>query len=608
MSGAMDRKKNYIPFGIKLFASYMLLTIVPLAILGYVANMVLSESVRSQTESSLRGTLRQMEDNIQYKVGDTKRLSDALYYDTTLARSIRHAEAGWVSYEATKKVLMPKFWATLDSTNRKMRLSVYLKNESISEVYYTADPGTDIVAVKNRFFEMLHLSRIENESWYRMFPEEKYGSTLVWMQVGDDAEHGRISLLRRLVDTSQATGLRDVGMIRISVFLSDLFESVDASKLIRGSALQIETKDKQIMFASGPREEAPANWKGMPVDRHLIIQDHLPDLGYNLVAAIPIDVLESGSRKITWITMLVCVLSAIVIAAVALTVTRAFMKRINKIIHILQAFSQGSYSKRIRYRGQDEFAQIADSLNALGARTDNLIQEVYLTNLRKKEAELESLQAQINPHFLYNTLSSISRLAKFGEVEKQHRMIMNLAKFYRMSLNEGKTIIPAGNELEQIQAYLAIQQVKYGDRVSVAYEWDAEVNRFMMTKLLLQPFVENALEHAWKGDRIELAIGAMLLREDSGLCLEFWVRDDGIGMPRERVEELFSDRQPVRRGYGIRNVHERIQLYYGAPYGVRIESDPACGGTLVRIRIPARRGMEGASASVDELLEGQAGG
>lgn len=97
MSGAMDRKKNYIPFGIKLFASYMLLTIVPLAILGYVANMVLSESVRSQTESSLRGTLRQMEDNIQYKVGDTKRLSDALYYDTTLARSIRHAEAGWVS-------------------------------------------------------------------------------------------------------------------------------------------------------------------------------------------------------------------------------------------------------------------------------------------------------------------------------------------------------------------------------------------------------------------------------------------------------------------------------------------------------------------------------
>ncbi|WP_235680184.1 sensor histidine kinase [Paenibacillus albicereus] len=605
----METKKRFIPLGIKLFASYMLLTIVPLAVLGYIASTVLSDSVRSQTESSLRGTLRQMEDNIQYKVNDTKRLSDVLYFDNTLSRSIRHAEAGWVSYEATKKVLMPKFSAILDSTDRKMRLSVYLKNEALTEIYYTSDPGEDIVSKKGRFYEMLHLSRIENEAWYQAFPAEKYGSTLVWQQVGDDAEHGRISLIRRLVDMSQATRLREVGMIRISVYLSDLFESVDVSKLIEGSELHIEAADKQVKFASGSSNGmTAASWKGVQMERYMMIEDPLPKLDYKLVAAIPIDVLESGSRKITWVTMLVCVVSAFVIAAVALTVTQAFIKRINKIIQILQAFSQGNYSKRVRYRGHDEFAQIADSLNALGARTDNLIQEVYMTNLRKKEAELESLQAQINPHFLYNTLSSISRLAKFGEVDKQHQMIMNLARFYRMTLNDGKTIISASHELEQIQAYLAIQQVKYGERVRVSYEWDSRVDEYRIIKLLLQPFVENALEHAWRGDRIELTIGARLMEEEEeDPRLEFRVRDDGIGMPQDLVKELFSDRQPARRGYGIRNVHERIQLYYGAPYGVSIESDPAGGGTLIRLCIPARRGVEGASASVEELLEEHAG-
>lgn len=128
------------------------------------------------------------------------------------------------------------------------------------------------------------------------------------------------------------------------------------------------------------------------------------------------------------------------------------------MISVLTMFQQGDFHKRIAYKGNDEFAIIADALNRMGEQTERLIEEVYETNLKKKQAELESLQAQINPHFLYNTLSSISRLAKFGRVEQQHQMIMNLAKFYRLTLNDGRTIISIHDELDQVKAYLDIQK------------------------------------------------------------------------------------------------------------------------------------------------------
>ena len=131
---------------------------------------------------------------------------------------------------------------------------------------------------------------------------------------------------------------------------------------------------------------------------------------------------------------------------VSIVVSRYFSRRVSKIVSVLDSFQEGEFHKRVSFKGNDEFTHISSALNDMGSNIGKLINEVYLADLQKKEAELESLHAQINPHFLYNTLSSISRLARFGMLDKLQRMVMDLAKFYRLSLNDGRNIISVKNE------------------------------------------------------------------------------------------------------------------------------------------------------------------
>ena len=190
--------------------------------------------------------------------------------------------------------------------------------------------------------------------------------------------------------------------------------------------------------------------------------------------------------------------------------------------------------------------------------------------------------AQINPHFLYNTLSSISRLARFGMLDKLQRMVMDLAKFYRLSLNDGRNIISVKNELEQAQAYVDIQKIKYDERMQVTYDFEPEVVRYETVKLILRPFIENVLEHAWTGDYIHVRITARVLED----VLEFKIIDNGVGFPPGRILDNTGGQDLTNAGYGIRNVDQRIKLHYGGEYGVTLFSRAGIG-TTVRIVIPS---------------------
>ncbi|MBE9913149.1 sensor histidine kinase [Paenibacillus donghaensis] len=586
-------KKMFLPFGMKLFISYLVLIMVPIFIFGYMANTILLDMYEKQMNSNLSGTLAQIRDNINYKLADTQRLSDILYFDENMPLEIMRYEEGWVSYQTTKKMLIPKFRQTVDSTNRKIWLSVYLKNETLPEIYNNDEPDTDVLA-KGKHWELFHLRRIENKPWYKQFPQEDYGKTVIWQQVEDDSRFGRISLLRRLVDTRNPTKLETIGFMRISVYLSEIFESVDTRKIGSGSMLLILDENNRIVYGSGDHvPDLHSDYRLMDTSRFTVLGEQVPKLNWKLTALVPDTIIQHETRRVNLLTLVICLASFVVISLVALGVSRFFSKRVSKVVSILNLFQQGDFHKRFHYKGNDEFTMIAASLNKLGEQTEHLIKEVYATNLKKKEAELETLQAQINPHFLYNTLSSISRLAKFGQVDTQHQMVMNLAKFYRLSLNEGQTIIAIHKELEQTQAYLDIQKVKYGERMEVEFQIEPQIVKFVTVKLILQPFLENALQHAWRGDRIYIRVSGWHDAETDSI--EFEIMDDGNGMSKDTLQQVNSAMDSagaVRssgrgRGYGIRNVNERIKLYFGKEYGVQLFSRLGIG-TTVRIRIPLR--------------------
>ncbi|WP_339271015.1 sensor histidine kinase [Paenibacillus sp. FSL R5-0470] len=578
----LRRRHKYVPIGYKLMLTYMFFIIIPISLIGFVSHSMYNDSLREHINTNIKGTLLQIRDNIDYKMDEVTRISTQLYSDFDFYRNLRSYEEGWENYDRMSKKVLPKLDVAIQSTGVKIGMSLFLKNESIPEIYSNSLEG---YLDNSSFYHLYHMKRIEGKSWYYDFPTEKYAETMKWWQIESDVENNRISLLRRLIDTYEPLKPKEIGFLRINVRIPDLFDSVNYTKIGKGSNLIIKNEFGRTMYQSGELPENYTNEAELNKD-YLTIKETImvANQAWQLIALVPITILEKDAMKVRLFIILMCLICCVVFSFVGIFISRYFSIRINKFVYVLNAYREGDLHKRIKYRGKDEFSQIATALNDMGENIDMLIKEVYLTQLQKKEAELEILQSQINPHFLYNTLSSIIQLAKFGQNEKLQKMVMELAKFYRLTLNEGRTMIPVPTEIEQANAYLEIQKIKYGDRLEVLFDFDTEIWPYETIKLILQPFIENVLKHAWCGDHIHLRI----VGRKKGDNILFRIIDDGIGIRQERIDQIFDSKGHTNTGYGVRNVDQRIKLQYGPEYGVSIFSRVGIG-TSVQILIPAKK-------------------
>lgn len=576
------RRHKYVPIGYKLMLTYMFFIIIPISLIGFVSHSMYNDSLREHINTNIKGTLLQIRDNIDYKMDEVTRISTQLYSDFDFYRNLRSYEEGWENYDRMSKKVLPKLDVAIQSTGVKIGMSLFLKNESIPEIYSNSLEG---YLDNSSFYHLYHMKRIEGKSWYYDFPTEKYAETMKWWQIESDVENNRISLLRRLIDTYEPLKPKEIGFLRINVRIPDLFDSVNYTKIGKGSNLIIKNEFGRTMYQSGELPENYTNEAELNKD-YLTIKETImvANQAWQLIALVPIAILEKDAMKVRLFIILMCLICCVVFSFVGIFISRYFSIRINKFVYVLNAYREGDLHKRIKYRGKDEFSQIATALNDMGENIDMLIKEVYLTQLQKKEAELEILQSQINPHFLYNTLSSIIQLAKFGQNEKLQKMVLELAKFYRLTLNEGRTMIPVPTEIEQANAYLEIQKIKYGDRLEVMFDFDTEIWPYETIKLILQPFIENVLKHAWCGDHIHLRI----VGRKEGDNILFRIIDDGIGIRQERIDQIFDSKGHTNTGYGVRNVDQRIKLQYGPEYGVSIFSRVGIG-TSVQILIPAKK-------------------
>mgnify|MGYP001476117390 CR=1 FL=1 len=575
------KKAKYIPFGYKLMLTYLVFVIIPVIAIGFFSHSMYQDSIRKQTNINIHGTLLQIRDNIEYKMSDVERVSSMLYQDYSLITQLRSSGEGWEGYERMTESILPKFNNAIDATGVNIAMYLFLTNDSLPEVYngsFTSE-NPDLL---ERNYNLYHIKRIKDKSWYRNFPKEEYRGTMLWEKVERDNDFNRISLLRRLVDNVTPWSLKEIGFMRLSVSIEELFQSVDYRKIGEGSLLAIKDEYGEVMYQSGilPND---FDYDMIQDNQYMSIKESMRGESWELVAYVPMTIMERDSAKVRMFLILLCFLCLIVFTIAGMFISRYFSIRVTKIVSVLNAFREGDLDKRMGYKGKDEFSQIALALNEMGQNIDHLIEKVYVTQIEKRELELESLQAQINPHFLYNTLSSISRLAKFGEIDKLHRMVLDLAKFYRLSLNEGRTVIPVRSELEQAEAYINIQTTKFGDAVSIYFDIDPEIIKYVTIKLILQPFIENACEHAWFGDSIHIRI----VGELKGNYIIFKIIDDGIGMSPLLIKQIFDPVEGLNTGYGIRNVNSRIQLHFGSQYGVTIGSRPGMGST-VQIVIPAQ--------------------
>lgn len=260
---------------------------------------------------------------------------------------------------------------------------------------------------------------------------------------------------------------------------------------------------------------------------------------------------------------------------------------IRKLSEVTDQVAKGDLTVRSDIRSGAEVGMLSDSLNTMIDKINELLEQVKKEQIRLRKAEFELLQAQINPHFLYNTLDTIVWLAEAGDQKKVVSMVGSLSDFFRTSLNQGKDIISVKEELQHVRSYLEIQQVRYQDILEYEIRVPEELNRYLIPKITIQPLVENALYHGIKNKR---GVGKIVIsgkEEEDHFSIR--IEDNGIGITKERLLQVREGiENKILTGhdiYGLYNVNERIRLNFGEKYGIFIESSYG-DGTVVSIFLP----------------------
>ena len=299
--------------------------------------------------------------------------------------------------------------------------------------------------------------------------------------------------------------------------------------------------------------------------------------------------LMADTSKLNRFIILICLTATCGIWLMTRLLAEKLTQRLDQLTEGVRKVGEGDYNNKIALTGNDEVGQLAVAYNQMTDKLKYMFEEVYKANITKKQAELWALQAQINPHFLYNVLSSFGWLAWKRGVPELRTTAMDLARFYRFSLSRGNDIINLKQEIEQVKTYVNIQRMRFEDKVKVVYNIEESLYDYRIMKLTLQPLVENCYNHAMREDESTLNIEVKGYRENDHVILE--VIDDGVGMEEEQVIEMLQDGENIYhdgKGYGIANVDARIKLGFGQDYGISINSMPDAG-TIVRILLPQKK-------------------
>ena len=312
--------------------------------------------------------------------------------------------------------------------------------------------------------------------------------------------------------------------------------------------------------------------------------------GWKLVGVVPSENLWDNYGQLVLFFLFVVLFSVFLLVFVNLRLSEWITAPVKKLDRAVKELEHGSTEVDFDVGGPGEMEHLSHSVRSMVSTMRHLMDDIIEQEEQKRRSELEVLQSQINPHFLYNTLDSVIWMTENGRTDDAVVMLTSLARFFRISLSRGSSIIPIRDELEHARHYLTIQKMRYKNKFSATITAEDGVESLCTIKLIVQPILENAIYHgiAYADGDGEITVRAF--RDGGDVLIE--VSDNGPGMPEEVVESLLNPNGPAAAagakgsGIGFRNVHRRIRLTFGADYGLTIFSEPD-DGTTVRIRLPA---------------------
>lgn len=555
-----------------------------LLILGVVMYIRFSASARQEIISSTQKLMEQAGEYLEDYLVSMRRVSDSIYYNVIKQNDF-----------ADQNKDVQQGMNLLYEANRDNLRSIAVYNE-----YGSLMAAEPVVSQKED-------PDITKQGWYKHAMEEvenMHFSTPHIQNLFDDASfryYWVISLSRVVEYTDKGTPQSGVLLVDMDYSgIARMMKKINTSGngqyfYLCDSNGQIIYHTRQIQINNGIASEnsgQAARYKDGVYDEYFegehrkVIVNTISYTGWKLVGVIPYPVFTYGMFNIRYFFGIFMLLMAMMLVYVNRMVSVSISRPILKLNASVMEYEAGE-TPEIYIGGSQEIRHLGYSIQTSYEQIDKLMKEIVREQNERRKSELDALQSQINPHFLYNALDSIIWMVEDGRNDDAAFMISELAKLFRISLSKGRTIITVKDELRHASSYMNIQKIRYKNSFSIKFDIETEIYSYCTVKLVLQPILENAVNYGIN-DMYECGeITVSGKKNDENIILA--VSDNGTGIPEEEVLLLLTDSNRVHKhgsGVGLVNVNNRIQILFGKQYGLTIESEPD-EGTTVSICIPA---------------------
>lgn len=533
----------------KLVISYLLLITVPILVLGVYSYSVSKRNMERQTEETIRNNVRLMASDLETSLKRENDNIKYLSYNAKFRQVLKNSRGNQVEVaQVLNEVVEPIFWYFITSDYNMKGIEIYTP-------YVSQEVGSFLKPVGSS----------SEESWYQ-YHQKNFGT--LWTY-----EDGSMFATRTLLDAQTAS--EPIGVLKLSIHPASVLEPISSNTFLNNGILLADTEGRPIYSRQTGTEhadqsvltgaEAGTLYDGDQGD-YILMSEEITTSGWRLYYYVTKIEITGRLYEILKSTLLIVGLCLAVSLFLIGILSKVLSRRILELKESAEKVAEGNFNLELNHNDSDEIGIVAKSLQTMCDRLNEMINRVYKAELEKKAMELKALQAMINPHFLYNCLSSIKWKAIRTGNDEISDLTGLLAKFYRTSLNGGKQITTVGSELENVKSYVELQRMTHENSFDAEYEFDETLLGYSMPNFLLQPIVENAIEHGINYQEEIDGKGRLIVRlEDEDSHLIFSILNNGPRVELERLEEILNT---PGKGYGIYNIEERIRIYYGAGCGV----------------------------------------
>ena len=585
---------NNLNIQYKLLFYFLVLILLPILIIGILTNMIFSNAMENAASESTVQAIRQVNTSIENHIRNIENVINIIS---------RHPQT--LDFMRMKTTDASDRKAITESTVRSF-LAGFTENYPVIEGIALVSSSDHFLS--NELYKVVQ-DPLTDEMWYKACVRKNDTILLIGSPVGRKISEYRkvsadeiVSLMKPVRDPSDDS---IIGVVLIDLRISMLESVLKNIKLGKIGFIYIVDSDGNTIYSPVnhivPRvrnqwfDEKPSGvfTKYILKQNFQFIYTTSNYTRWKIVGVFSLNETLKEVANNRLYTFFILIVVSILAIAVSVVFSSSIAKPISKLRKLMKKAESGDLAVQFEVRYNDEIGQLGMSFNAMIAEIKKLIDVVYQEQKSKREAELRTLQSQIKPHFLYNTLDTIHWMAKKYGAKDVIQVINALTNLFRIGLSKGNEVIKLSEEIEHVRSYLVIQKVRYEEMLEYEIETDETIKSLYVQKLILQPIVENAIYHGIKEKKEP---GLIRIRAGiDGEALVFAVEDNGVGIHQETLEKInesLRGNNGVRAGYGIFNVNERIRLSYGKEYGIFINSTLGTG-TAVIIRHPIIKELKG---------------